>query len=157
MKDVTLYDVKAPFTILYFWDYDCGHCKKATPILRDIYNKYKERGLQVYAVGTEPNVEPWKKYIIALASAGNIYCKLSGMVTEAEWTKWKPADFLPYLDVVLACFGPQRLLYGSDWPVCLVASTYQQQLAIVEDYINPLSLSEKQGIMGENAVQFYNL
>jgi L-fuconolactonase len=105
----------------------------------------------------EGSFEPWKKYIVNLASSGNIYCKLSGMVTEADWKKWKPADFRPYLDVVFTYFGPQRLLYGSDWPVCLLASTYPQQLAIVEDYINTLSPSEKQRIMGENAVQFYNL
>ncbi len=105
----------------------------------------------------ERGLEPWKKYIASLASAGNIYCKLSGMVTEADWKKWEPADFLPYLDVVFNCFGPQRLLYGSDWPVCLLASTYQQQLAVVENYINPLTSSEKLRIMGKNAVQFYNL
>ena len=105
----------------------------------------------------ERGLEPWKKYIASLASAGNIYCKLSGMVTEADWKKWEPADFLPYLDVVFNCFGPQRLLYGSDWPVCLLASTYPQQLAVVEDYINSLTPSEKLRIMGENAVQFYNL
>jgi L-fuconolactonase len=105
----------------------------------------------------ERGLEPWKKYIASLASAGNIYCKLSGMVTEADWKKWEPADFLPYLDVVFNYFGPQRLLYGSDWPVCLLASTYPQQLAVVEDYINSLTPSEKLRIMGENAVQFYNL
>ena len=63
MKDVTLYDVKAKFTILYFWDYDCGHCKKSTPKLQELYLKMKSRGVEVYAVGTEPNVEPWKKFI----------------------------------------------------------------------------------------------
>ena len=103
------------------------------------------------------SLEPWTKQITALASAGNIYCKLSGMVTEADWRKWGLKTFLPYLDVVFSCFGPKRLLYGSDWPVCLLASTYPQQLVIVEDYINQLTPSEKQGIMGENAVQFYNL
>jgi len=103
------------------------------------------------------SLEPWTKQITALASAGNIYCKLSGMVTEADWKKWAPKNFLPYLDVVFSCFGPKRLLYGSDWPVCLLASTYPQQLAIVEDYLNQLTPSEKQGIMGENAIQFYNL
>ncbi len=102
-------------------------------------------------------LEPWKKYISHLASADNIYCKLSGMVTEADWKKWEPSDFRPYLEVVFTYFGPQRLLYGSDWPVCLLASTYQQQLSIVEDFLHPLSPSEKQGILGENAVQFYNL
>jgi L-fuconolactonase len=102
-------------------------------------------------------LEPWKKYIASLASASNVYCKLSGMVTEADWETWEPADLLPYLDVVFNSFGSQRLLYGSDWPVCLLASTYAQQLAVVEDYINPLTSSEKLRIMGENAVQFYNL
>ena len=102
-------------------------------------------------------LEPWEKQITQLALSQNVHCKLSGMVTEADWKNWKQDDFTPYLDVVLNCFGPKRVLYGSDWPVCLVASSYPQQLGIVEDYISTLSASEKKDIMGDNAVQFYNL
>ena len=102
-------------------------------------------------------LEPWKKHIVELASFENVCCKLSGMVTEADWHNWKPDNFTPYLDIVLNSFGPKRVLYGSDWPVCLVASSYQQQLAIVENYIGRLSVAEKKAIMGDNAVQFYNL
>ncbi len=103
------------------------------------------------------SIEPWKKQIAALASFENVYCKLSGMVTEADWRNWKPGDFVPYLDIVLVLFGSKRLLYGSDWPVCLLASSYHQQLSIVEEYISSLSPAEKGDIMGANAVQFYNL
>ena len=95
--------------------------------------------------------------ISELASFENVHCKISGMVTEADWQLWTAGDLIPYLDVVLECFGPQRLLYGSDWPVCLLASSYSRQLAVVEDFISRLSPGEKQGIMGENAIQFYNL
>ncbi len=102
-------------------------------------------------------LEPWKKRISALASAGHVYCKLSGMVTEADWKNWKPTDFYPYLDAVLEAFGPSRCMYGSDWPVCLLASTYSSQRSVVEGYISKLSSAEKQAILGENAVTFYNI
>ncbi|MCE7864732.1 MAG: amidohydrolase [Bacteroidetes bacterium CHB5] len=99
----------------------------------------------------------WKKYITAIAQHEQVYCKLSGMVTEANWHSWKPENFTPYLDIVLNVFGSNRVMYGSDWPVCLLAAQYAQQLKIVEDYIQSFSDSEKQAIMGENATRFYNL
>ncbi|HNU41609.1 MAG TPA: amidohydrolase family protein [Cyclobacteriaceae bacterium] len=79
------------------------------------------------------------------------------MVTEANWHSWRPENFTPYLDIVLNAFGSNRVMYGSDWPVCLLAAQYAQQLKIVEDYIQSFSDSEKQAIMGENAIRFYNL
>lgn len=99
----------------------------------------------------------WEKQIKELALSENIYCKLSGMVTEADWNAWKPEHIVPYLDIIVNAFGTKRLVYGSDWPVCLLAASYQQQYALVTDYINSFSDSEKEGIMGANAVQFYNL
>ncbi len=99
----------------------------------------------------------WEKNLAAIASFENVYCKLSGMVTEADWMHYKPADFTPYLDAVLSCFGTKRVMYGSDWPVCNVAGTYKNQLGIIEQYITRFSDSEKHLIMGENAVRFYNL
>ncbi len=99
----------------------------------------------------------WEKNLAAIASFENVYCKLSGMVTEADWIHWKPADFTPYLDAVLSCFGKNRVMYGSDWPVCNVAGLYKDQLGIIEHYITRFSDSEKHLIMGENAIRFYNL
>ncbi|MBX2894048.1 MAG: amidohydrolase family protein [Cyclobacteriaceae bacterium] len=99
----------------------------------------------------------WKKHLSAIAKHENIFCKLSGMVTEANWKKWKTEDFIPYLDTVFDLFGTKRVLYGSDWPVCLVAAQYEQQLNLVTDYIQSFSESEKEAIMGNNAIRFYNL
>ena len=70
-----------------------------------------------------------------IAANPNVYCKLSGMVTEADWKNWKAEDFEPYLDVVFDAFGAERLMFGSDWPVCLVAASYAQVKGIVESYV----------------------
>jgi len=102
-------------------------------------------------------IQPWQKDMQALAKADNVYCKFSGMVTEASWHDWKPDDFRPYLEAVLEIFGPERLMFGSDWPVCTLAADYQQVLAIVSSFINQLSPNEQSRIMGLNAASFYNL
>jgi L-fuconolactonase len=102
-------------------------------------------------------IEIWKKNIRMLALLPNVYCKLSGMVTEANWTKWKKEDFTPYLDVVLEAFGMDRVMFGSDWPVCLVAGAYPQVKALVHDYFKQFSASEQQKFWGDNAVKFYSL
>ena len=94
---------------------------------------------------------------MAAAASFNVYCKISGMVTEADWHQWKESDFTPYLDELFEAFGPDRLMYGSDWPVCLLAAGYDQQLAIVQHYISRLSDQEKKLVMGKNAETFYNL
>ena len=102
-------------------------------------------------------IDDWKRDVSLCASFENVTCKLSGLVTEAHWKSWKASDFTPYLDIVLSQFGPKRLLYGSDWPVCMLAASYEEQLNLIEDYITALSDSEKTAIMGENANHFYNL
>jgi len=99
----------------------------------------------------------WMKNMSMISTFDNVSCKLSGMVTEADWINWKPEGFAPYLDHMLGSFGSNRLMYGSDWPVCLVAASYSKQLSIVEDYICKLSTHEKESIMGGNAIRFYNL
>ncbi|MBT1695828.1 amidohydrolase family protein [Fulvivirgaceae bacterium PWU4] len=99
----------------------------------------------------------WELNMAALATFKNVYCKVSGMVTEARWKDWKQEDFNPYLDEVFETFGTSRVMYGSDWPVCLVAASYGEQLAIVQQYIAALSESEKKLVLGENAKTFYNL
>ena len=101
--------------------------------------------------------EPWAKGMTEIAQFENVCCKVSGMVTEANWSSWTEETFKPYLDLVFEKFGTKRILYGSDWPVCLVAASYEQQLSIVQNFISQLSLSEKNDVMGENAIRFYNL
>lgn len=99
----------------------------------------------------------WELQMAAMATFPNVFCKLSGMVTEASWNEWKKDDFFPYLDEAFEAFGSERLMYGSDWPVCLLAGNYDAQLDIVESYISGLSADERQAIMGENAIKFYGL
>lgn len=99
----------------------------------------------------------WTKQIRRIARWPHVQCKLSGMVTEADMQNWKESDFRPYLDIVLEAFGPGRLMYGSDWPVCLLAADYTRQKGIVDSFIASLSASEKARIMGGNAAAFYNI
>ena len=79
------------------------------------------------------------------------------MVTEADWKNWKQQDFVPYLDAIVEAFGTKRIMYGSDWPVCLVAASYENVLGIVEQYFAAFSEDEQRLFFGGNAIQFYNL
>ncbi|MFM9838230.1 MAG: amidohydrolase family protein [Cyclobacteriaceae bacterium] len=102
-------------------------------------------------------IDQWKKDIQRIARNENVLCKISGMVTEAHWKNWKQEDFKSYLDVVFDAFGTDRVMYGSDWPVCLVAASYQQQLNIITNYLSSFSVSDQEKIMGGNAIHFYKL
>jgi L-fuconolactonase len=101
--------------------------------------------------------DAWAKAMQAIAKNPNVYCKLSGLVTEADWANWKPADFTRYLQLVMDCFGVDRVMYGSDWPVCLLAASYPQQLEVVDNFFNTFSAADKRKVFGENAERFYNL
>ncbi len=103
------------------------------------------------------DIEGWKKNISLLASRKNVFCKISGMVTEASLTEWQYQDFIPYIDVVVETFGLDRIMFGSDWPVCLLAGSYGEILNIVQTYFSTFSKSEQQKVFADNAVQFYNL
>jgi L-fuconolactonase len=102
-------------------------------------------------------LDPWRHDLKALAAHGNVLCKLSGMVTEADWQGWKRADFTPYLEVALETFGPKRLMIGSDWPVCTLAAGYPDTIGIVRDFLAPLAAAEREAIEGGNAARFYSL
>jgi len=102
-------------------------------------------------------IDPWKEDIIRLAENRNVWCKLSGMVTEADWRKIETGDFNPYLDVVYKSFGPERLMTGSDWPVCLLAGDYKKVMGIVETFISGISPEIQQKISGQNCIDFYGL
>lgn len=99
----------------------------------------------------------WERDIRELATAANVWCKISGMITEADWHNWRAGDLKPYLDVVFDCFGTERLMFGSDWPVCLLAGSYGRVKEIVANYTEALPRSAKDNIFGGNAARFYGL
>lgn len=100
-------------------------------------------------------LEPWAGLMREIASNPNVYCKLSGMVTEADWKNWKAEDCEVFLEVVFDAFGAERLMFGSDWPVCLVAASYAQVKSIVEEYVDRHTPAAKSAIFGENGKRFY--
>ena len=102
-------------------------------------------------------LEPWAYYIREIAEYPNVYCKLSGMITEADWKNWEYRDLKPYLEIVYDAFGPERLVFGSDWPVCLLAGSYKNVISIVEGFIQRLSVAEQEAIMSQNAIDFYKI
>lgn len=102
-------------------------------------------------------LSPWREQIRELAQAPNVCCKVSGMVTEARHRGWQAEDFRPYLDVVFEAFGVKRLMFGSDWPVCLFAAEYAQTVALVDDYTRGLSAGEREALFGGNAASFYKI
>jgi L-fucono-1,5-lactonase len=102
-------------------------------------------------------LQPWRENMFALARRENVYCKVSGMVTEADWENWTPVQLEPYWDSVVAAFGASRLMFGSDWPVCLVASRYAAWLEIVQNWATQLSESEQDRLFGGTAAEVYRL
>jgi L-fuconolactonase len=101
--------------------------------------------------------EPWAARLEALANRPNVYCKLSGMVTEADWMAWKPEDLKPYVDRVLEWFGEDRVMFGSDWPVCLLASDYASVKGTLESLLGNPEGATYGKIFGSNATDFYGL
>lgn len=102
-------------------------------------------------------IEPWRANIRQLAKRDNVYCKLSGMVTEADWSLWTVADLRPYVETVLEAFGPSRLMFGSDWPVCLLACGYGKWFATAQNLASQLSASEQDQLFGGVAAKVYSL
>jgi L-fuconolactonase len=103
------------------------------------------------------DLEPWASGLRALAAQPNVTCKLSGMVTEASWTDWKVSDLQPYVDVVLEAFGPDRVMFGSDWPVCLLAASYAEVVEAAEALTSSLTTPDREAIFGDTARRIYNL
>lgn len=102
-------------------------------------------------------LSPWREQIRELAGCPNVLCKVSGMVTEADHAAWRAADFQPYLDVVFEAFGEDRLMYGSDWPVCLFASSYARTFELVAEAMRGFSPAARAKFFGGNAAQFYRV
>jgi L-fuconolactonase len=103
------------------------------------------------------SIHPWEAGIRELAKFPNVFSKLSGMVTEADWQNWRPEDLKPYLDIALDRFGPERLMIGSDWPVCTVAASYKQTMSVVLDYLYKYPVNVQDAVLGGNAQRFWKL
>ena len=102
-------------------------------------------------------INRWSNFMTEIAKQPNVSCKLSGLVTEADWHYWSKKDFFPYLDVAFEHFSPDRLLFGSDWPVCLVAANYTQVKTLIDQYVEPWGEEVRAKVFGGNAIAFYNL
>jgi L-fuconolactonase len=145
----------------YGFTYDILVFPQHLPSVLELVKQFPEQSFIVDHIAKpnikEGKIEQWKKDIQALANYPNVHCKISGMVTEADTRHWQPGDFTPYLDAVSAAFGTDRMLYGSDWPVCLVAGSYEQVLNIVQDYFSQFSAAEQEAVFSKNAAAFYHL
>lgn len=131
------------------------------PAAIELVAKFPDQRFVLDHLGKPPikakQLEPWARQIRTLASNTNVFCKVSGMVTEADWKNWRADDFKPYLDVVFESFCVERLMFGSDWPVCLLAGSYRQVLELISSYTQKLTAQERDKIFGLNAKQFYGL
>lgn len=141
--------------------YDILVYPKQLPAVEEFVQRFPEQALIIDHLA-KPGIkagelDTWAAHMRRIAQSPNVYCKLSGMVTEADWQQWEPAHFRPFMEVALEAFGANRLVYGSDWPVCLVAAKYREVKELVTDFISTLSTSEQQQIMGGNARSFYHL
>ncbi len=102
-------------------------------------------------------ISPWREDLKHLAEFPNVFCKLSGMVTEANWKQWRPEDFHRYLDVVIAVFGTERVMIGSDWPVCTLSGDYVSTMRVVTDYVQQFPKEVRDAILGGNCERFYGI
>jgi L-fuconolactonase len=141
--------------------YDILIYPKQLPAAIDLASKFPEQRFVIDhmakpAIKTR-NSASWAANIRSIAGNPNVSCKLSGLVTEADWERWAPADFAYYLDVAFEAFGPDRLMFGSDWPVCLLAGSYRQVKQLIEDYVGRHAAGERAKIFGANAIRFYGL
>ena len=102
-------------------------------------------------------IDEWKSLMQEIAKYSNVFCKLSGLFTEAKWKQWSPSEFYPYLDVVFDAFGTDRLMFGSDWPVILLSGIYVQWKSLLEKYMENFGEEEREKVFGRNAIGFYEL
>jgi L-fuconolactonase len=141
--------------------YDILIYPKQLPAAIELVKQFPEQHFVIDHMA-KPNVKagqilPWAARMREIATSPNVYCKLSGLVTEADWQHWRADDFRPYFDVVFEVFGPDRLMFGSDWPVCLLACTYRKVKQLVADYTRHFANLDQKKIFGSNAVHFYGL
>lgn len=139
--------------------YDILIFPKQLPAAIELVNRFPEQRFVLDHIAKpvirEGLMEPWRTQVHELAKAPNVMCKVSGMVTEANWNSWRKEDLFPYLDVVSEAFGLERLMYGSDWPVCLLAGEYQRVYEIIQNWLNQNAQNEATRVMGGVCAEFY--
>jgi len=141
--------------------YDILIYTKHLPVAVDFVHRFPRQRFVLDHMAKPPirsgQISQWAAGIRRLAEFPNVFCKVSGLVTEADWENWKLEQITPYLDVAFDAFGPDRLMIGSDWPVCLCAATYTQVMQLVKDYIQLLSPDSQAAVLGGNAARFWHL
>ncbi|WP_299089613.1 amidohydrolase family protein [uncultured Metabacillus sp.] len=141
--------------------YDLLLFPKHLPYARQLVETFPNQPFVLDHIG-KPDIKnevlsPWQEDITKLSDYKNVYVKVSGMVTEADWKNWRKADFKAYLDIVFEAFGPERIMIGSDWPVCTVSGHYESVLEIVLDYVKQYAPESEHRILGENCARFYSI
>ncbi|MDP6553099.1 MAG: amidohydrolase family protein [Pirellulaceae bacterium] len=142
-----------PFDLLFY----VKHLKHAAPLAKMLPDLPMVIDHLAKPRIKEAMTDPWREDLRSAAQHPNMYCKLSGMVTEADWKRWKPADLKPYVEMALEAFGPARCMFGSDWPVCELAGSYQQVHDALREIVGELGASELEQIFGGTAERFYCL
>jgi L-fucono-1,5-lactonase len=131
----------------------CAEAAAATPSLTFVLDHLGKPSIRDGAAG----LAAWRRAITPLAELPNVYAKLSGLVTEADWNDWRPSDLFPFVDTALELFGPQRLMFGSDWPVCLLAASYERVLDALTTNLTSLAPAERDEIFSGTAIRAYRL
>ncbi len=141
--------------------YDLLLFPKHLPVALQLAEKFPEQSFVLDHIAKpfvhKKEISPWKDDLMELAKQPNVFCKLSGIVTEAKWNDWKEDDFKQYLDIVTESFGTNRIMIGSDWPVCTLSGNYSSTMSIVINYANQFSKEISDGILGGNCINFYKL
>jgi L-fuconolactonase len=145
----------------YNFSYDILILRDQLPFIPELVSRFPNQRFVLDHLAKpairQGEISDWKRDIERVAQYENVYCKISGMVTEADLQNWHIDDFIPYLDVVLNAFGIGRLMYGSDWPVCLAAGSYSRVMHIVRSYFSSFTTNEQELFFGKNAIDFYHL
>ena len=144
---------RVPFDLLFY----VKHVKHAATLARELPELPMVIDHLAKPQIKDQAMEGWKTHFQAAARFPNVFCKLSGMITEADWHSWRPADLKPYVETALEAFGPDRLMFGSDWPVCELAGSYADVIGAIRDVLGTLGESEAAAIFGGTATRFYGL
>jgi len=141
--------------------YDLLIYPKHLPVAAEFVRRFPRQRFVLDHLAKPPiksgSLRPWERGMRELGTLPNVFCKLSGLVTEADWQNWKPEHIVPYMDVAFETFGPRRLMIGSDWPVCTLAAAYTRAIDLVESYLSQHATEVQEAALGENAQQFWKL
>ena len=145
----------------YGWTYDLLLKTIDLPSAIQLVDRYPTQKFVVDHIAKPANDksdwDAWLTGICAIAERTNVFCKLSGLVTEGDWQNWKPADFTPFLEEVLKAFSIERLMIGSDWPVCTLAADYGSAMNVVGNWAGQFNIDEREALFGRTCARFYDV